>query len=410
MLDVLVRLALLTWQPIDDPSEEAPDPVYMIHPLLKQYSLFLLEKSSEIEQGRQAYLDYYLALAERYAQNSLEAHQRLEAELPDLLQAARLASVMGHHRVVSNMSLALWEKGEFLLIRGYYHEARILLDSAVQASQALQDRATEAIHLKNLGQYYDILNDAEQAEIFYSKSLDYYQRVEADSAQHYNVRYYLASLYVTQQKYQEAIQLIEQNLAAAQRLQDIAGQLKMEAQSYHILTNVAIYQQRWAEAEQYADQTVALYSQLDDIKGQMEAFYNLGIIRARLGDDLNQARSYYHQCLDYWEKTGNLTAQIYVLLQISMLEREQGDFALVFKYLDRAQAISQKTRNLFMQMAVRRHRGLTYLAQQNSAEACQEWQSALKFGQANNLAYWQQEIAALLARYCSDPDNLSGEG
>jgi tetratricopeptide (TPR) repeat protein len=409
MLDKLVGLALLTWQKTQTEveDEEDIDRVYLIHPLLKQYSLFLLEKSGEVQSGRQAYLDYYLALAESHAQNTVEAHQRLESELPDLLYAAKLAAEMGQHRVVSNFGLALWERGEFLLTRGYYREAQVLLNAAIQASETLQDEAATAIHLKNIGQSYDILNNAEQAEIYYLKSLNYYQGPHENSLQHCDLRYYLASLYVTQQKYQQATQLVEQNLAAASQLQDAPSQKRTEAQSYHILSNIAIYQQRWAEAEQYANNTLELYTLLADVKGQVGAYYNLAIILARQGIDLNKARAYYQLCLGYWEKTSNLTAQIYVLLQMSMLEREQANYSLVFKYLDQAQTISQRGNNLFMQIAVRRHRGLTYLAQQNTIEACQEWQSALELAQANNLSYWPQEITALLTKHCSELDNIN---
>jgi tetratricopeptide (TPR) repeat protein len=392
-LDELVNVALLDW---DEAADE--DVVgYTIHPLLQQYARLLLEKSGEWPAMQQTYLNYYATFAETHNQNTPEAHNRLEKALADLSQAGRWAVDFAQPQGSNTLALALSEQSQFLLVRGHYHLALELLTWAIQASQELGDGPAEAIHCKNIGKVYDSLGRYNEAKKYYLQSLAYFQSDQADKLQLCEIRYYLASLHVIEQEYERATALIEQNLAIITQIPEKAAQQRIEAQTFYVLSNVAIRQQNLTKAKTLVEQSLALYDTLQDTQGQIGAYYNLGIILAQQGKDTAQARSFFQKCLSFWHEQGDITFQIYTLLQLVMLERAQENYSLVLDYLEQAERLCQKINDVALQVTVKRQRGLTHLASQDEEAACQEWQTALVLADD----HLRQSLLSLIAEHCS---------
>lgn len=394
----LVDLALIEW---GEPGADET-PICLIHPLLKQYAQLLLTQTNEIEQIQQAYLTYYLALAEANAQNTPEVHSRLDVELANLLYAAKLAAELDQYQAVSDFGLALWEKGEFLLTRGYYRDALELLTNAAKASRSLGDKATEAIHLKNIGKTYDSIGELEKAETFYLQSLNYYHLApkEVNELQYCNLRYHLAALYIIQQRYQDATDLIGQNLSSASLEEDLAWK-KIQAQSHHTLSNIAIGQNELLEAQKQAEYSLQVYQDLNDDQGQAEAFYNLGVILTRQGNNPVRANESYQQSFSYWQKTSNIRSQAHTLWQMSILERNLQQYSLAFEHLKQAEAIGQRIGELSIQIGCKTSRGLIYLAEQKRELACEEWQIALSLLN-DKLPHFKETIISLIDQHCSN--------
>jgi tetratricopeptide (TPR) repeat protein len=300
----------------------------------------------------------------------------------------------------------LWEKGEFLDTRGYYRQALTLLEKTIQAARILADEATEAIHLKNMGRVQRNLGNLKEAENYYLLSLNYYRRSDNNKLQLCDLCYHLAFCYILQGRYQEASALIEQNLAIAVFIQDILVQKRIEAQSHYTLGNIAIGQNQWVEAQKYIEMSLQLYEDLSDATGRAESLYNLGVILTRQGNDLARASLCYQQSLEHWRTTGQFKSAAHTIFQIAILEQSQGNFTQAFIYLDQAEEVGRKIGDLLTQAMTKMHRGLTYLATQNKAAACQEWQVALEL-LGDKLPHWQERIMALVNMHCLDSNNVA---
>jgi tetratricopeptide (TPR) repeat protein len=185
-------------------------------------------------------------------------------------------------------------------------------------------------------------------------------------------------------------------LVTAQEIDVEASQQKIEARAHYALSNIAISRQNFAEAKTEVERSLALFEALGDAQRRAGAYYNLGVILAREGQDLAAAQTYFQKCLVYWQETGNLTAQTYTLLQLAMLERDQGEFTLALSYLDQAEVICLKINDAAGQATVRLQRGLTYLAGQEPDRACPEWQ----LGQQSAPEHLRQNFLRLLDQHC----------
>lgn len=166
MLDNLVNVALLAWGEVEGE--------FTLHPLLRQYSDFLLNnENSEAEASlaKQRHLNYYLALTEIHAYESVQAHKELETELPNLLKAIDYAVNTEQHETLNQFALGLWTDSGFLPRRGYVRTALKLLTDAKTACQRIGNRRGECIHLCSLGAAYTHLGDIDTAVTCYKQAL-----------------------------------------------------------------------------------------------------------------------------------------------------------------------------------------------------------------------------------------------
>lgn len=172
VLDSLVAASLLTWG-----DQEGQ---YKLHPLLRQYAQVLLNAEGgqdEAQTLKESHLDFYIALAEANSENTVEAHRRLDAALPNILKAVDFAVTTDEPEALNQLGLHL-SGGLFFYTRGCFREAQHLLTHAIAACREMNKRLEESVHLITLGSVQSTLGRIDEAEKHFKQALKISQELE----------------------------------------------------------------------------------------------------------------------------------------------------------------------------------------------------------------------------------------
>jgi tetratricopeptide (TPR) repeat protein len=367
-LDELVGLSLVEWGEIVG--------VYRLHPLLAEYAGTLLEETGEEKAAREAHLSYYLAYAKANAERDPAAHGRLEAEMANLMAAAKWAAEAGKHQAVTELGAALYADSEFLHVRGYNREAVRLLTWSVAAAREIGDRRGEGIRLGNLGNACYSLGQLEQAIEYYTQALEIAREMEnrrwegsslgnlgivyTDLGQlEQAIEYYtqaleiareigdqqgegacldnLGSAYYSLGQAKQAVEYHQQSLIISREISD----RRMEGNALGNLGNAYYSMGQIKQAIEYYTQALEIAREIGHRRGEGNRLGNLGLIYAALGQ-MKQAIEYYTQALQIHCEIGNRQGEGNALSNMGLVYADLGQVEQAIEYHRQALIISRE--------------------------------------------------------------------
>lgn len=341
-LDNLVVSALLSWGEMEGR--------YTLHPLLRQYAETLLNSTPEGIQAGKRHLTYYLILAEDNARETKQAHDKLDACLPDIMKAIEFAAQTGEYQPLNRIALALWTESSFLPTRGYMNFALKILDKAVVACRKLGDLSGESMHLGHLGIAYSFLGPPEQAIDCYNQALALCRQTD----NRYDACALLGNLGITYSNIGEIDQAIT-----------------------------------------YYQQALAIAAETGNGKVALDQLGNLGSAYRHLGRT-EMAKKCYEQGITISREQGERLSEGNNLSNLGLIHYDRGNYGLAWSYIAEALTISQEIGDLKGEGNRLGHLGniLTYLRfPQKSIEYYEEALSiSRQIGHRINEANWSGNL------------------
>jgi tetratricopeptide (TPR) repeat protein len=112
------------------------EPYYHLHPITATFAQTWLRGSSKLDPFRGKMRDTVLAFARKYSRTVAIAHDRLAAEMDNIMAAAQWAASTGDRAFAENIATALAQAGDFVNTRGYRHELLELRALAASSTSA----------------------------------------------------------------------------------------------------------------------------------------------------------------------------------------------------------------------------------------------------------------------------------
>ena len=309
-LDVLNTLsALLDNSLLQQSEQEAEEPRFRMLQTVREYGLELLEATGERETTQAVHARYFLALAEQ-AQPELEGPnqtvwlQRLEQEHDNLRAALEWTLEEGTDEQTSErkeLALRLSPALElFWYFRGYYSEARTLLERVLASSE---------------GQSASLHARVQQAAAFFAILMGDHKRAEV---------------------------LAQQSLEFFRELNDIRGM----ARSLSLLALVAWAVGKPAEGLALSEERVRLIRQVGKPGEVAEALWQHGYELSTHGE-YDRGQALFEEALRLFRKAGNeLWAGKTLILSAIWLWVNLGDRATIHQRLQEGQALVTKVGDL----------------------------------------------------------------
>jgi tetratricopeptide (TPR) repeat protein/transcriptional regulator with XRE-family HTH domain len=221
----------------------------------------------------------------------------LIAEHPVLLGAIRQAASMGFEAYTWQLA---WTLGEFLDLRGHWHDLVAAQNVALDAARRLADRPGQAHAQQGLARAYERLGRHDDARTHYGHALRLYGEL-GDHTGQANVHLRLGGVFEREGgRYQEALHHAEQALELFRAAGDRSGQART-------LNSVG-----WDHAQlgdhsralAYCRQALTLLQEIGDRWGQAATWDSLGYVHHHLGDH-GRAVACYQRALDLWREIGD---------------------------------------------------------------------------------------------------------
>jgi tetratricopeptide (TPR) repeat protein len=115
-------MKLLVSRNLVESSERYGQPYYQLHPITYAFGQSWLKGSNRLEGLQQKVRESALAYARKYSTASTDAHNRLAAEMDNLLATAKWSADHGDREVANALAVALMQAGDFVNTRGYVNE------------------------------------------------------------------------------------------------------------------------------------------------------------------------------------------------------------------------------------------------------------------------------------------------
>lgn len=287
----------------------------------------------------QIYLEFALARAE----NTPTAHAQLEADLPNLLNAAAWLWSHADRPGLLKMAAALWEQSNFFRTRGQAQRAISLLEQARDAAHQMADFLAECDWLEALGfVYWHFAGDYHQAQALYQQTLALAQQIN------YPQRLALAQLglgrlYIDLAQFDAAMPLLTEAQQGYHQIHDQVGEIaallalgalcnqqgdsmgainyltralplaqairdaQNEARLFYTLGHVALKTQNWPEAAKHFEMALAVARQADDRPLEARSLTALGEVNLAQGH-APTAIELLEQALNLQEAAGDMAA------------------------------------------------------------------------------------------------------
>lgn len=211
-----------------------------------------------------------------------------------------------------------------------WEEAVACYQQALSAVQGVDDPASEAWLLSNLGNIYYLAGDLAGSEQSFEQALGIYRNLNHDPGVARTLTN-LASVYRDSGRLTEAAACYQEALERQDQA-DLAAV---------ILANLgAVYQmqQRYPEADTFYQKAIGLFQALGDQHGEAQAWGNLGTLYLAQ-NQLEEARGCFLHDLELMRQTGDLNSQAKTLNNLALLYRRLGDE-------ETAQQLSEQSRAL----------------------------------------------------------------
>jgi tetratricopeptide (TPR) repeat protein len=233
----------------------------------------------------------------------------------------------------------LW--GQYYEAVGDYARAEAVIEQALAAAQAQDDRPGRARCLAQLGLITYRQGDYEPSRTWYEHVLA--TLGERTSTSDEEIQTYVEALnglghiYRQRGDFEQARASFEQALALSRH----SGHRKGEADALNNLGIAFRYQHQFPEALAYYQQALDLQRAIGDRAGEGASLGNMAQAIQSAGD-YGQAGTYLSQALDIQRAIGNRWNEINNLLDLGLLYQELGDLAQAQEYLQQGLALSRE--------------------------------------------------------------------
>jgi tetratricopeptide (TPR) repeat protein/energy-coupling factor transporter ATP-binding protein EcfA2 len=122
-------------------DERYGEPFYRIHPLIYTFAQTWLRGSGRLETLQRRVADSLLLYARKHATSASADHDRLAAEMDNLIASAQAAAAAGERDFAAEVSSALVSAGDFVNERGYVYELLMLRRLGAQSTSAFPAHA-----------------------------------------------------------------------------------------------------------------------------------------------------------------------------------------------------------------------------------------------------------------------------
>ncbi|MFC7730735.1 ATP-binding protein [Actinomadura keratinilytica] len=370
---------------------------YRFHDLIHEYARQLADRdpAPAREAALDRLLDHYLTTAEQAdaalfprsaAPSAFEtadqARQWLDAELHNLLRAARHAADRGRHRHAALLARAL---RQYLEQQGPWSEAAVLHERAVQAWRTLGDDRQAALAMADLsrillraGHHEDSLHHATRG-LRIGRALGDLELVATLLDQ-------MGLLHWHRSEIDVAIGYYEQSLSTWQAIGNEVGEAEVRNHRSIALWHLG----RYAEAADEMHAALALYEQAGDPQGRQMTLNNLGDVELHLGR--------YESALDYYERAAAVKEMGRQhmpawLMNVGTVYRKTGRLDEALECYRRALSICRGIGDRRGEATSLNHIGAWYGQAERDGEALIHFQKALSI--SREIAEKYQEICAL---------------
>ena len=280
-LDSLVSKSMVQplWQDNEEKEEKEEEETRLsMLETLREYGQECLMANGEMETVQQAYVDYYLALAEA-AEPHIPGKQekvwvsRLTGELDNLYTAMTWSLLYGRKTQSMETALRLGNAlAEFWVFYGSFRQEWVFLEEALAQSESVAT-AIRAKAYSHAAGFAIFLNDLEQAEQSLEKCLTLYRELDDTT-----------------------------NIAYILRRYGWIAHLRYDFARAHVLY----------------DESLSLYSKLKDNVGINSVRFNMAYLAQNEGD-YGLARSLFEKILTYRRASGNRSGIAPTLSQLAQL-------------------------------------------------------------------------------------------
>jgi tetratricopeptide (TPR) repeat protein len=386
---------------------ERQDDRFSLGQLVRDFGREVIE--DEVEEVSAQIEEAALTYAQRYAERTPGAFDRLEAELENLLGVAERAGAEEDWNTVVALAQGL---EDMLDLRGYWAERVALNEMGLQGARDTGDEISQAWLAHNLALAVQSQGNLEQALELYQESLELNRKQDHPEGVA-NTLHNMGIIAQDQGELERARELYEQGLEIHQELDNPTGlanslhqlgrisqdlgeleraqelfeqSLEIEKElrndagiaiSLHALGQLAQDQEELERARELFEQSLAINRRLGNLSGIAGLLHQLGVMTQDEGD-LQQASELYRQSLEIKERLGDLGGIADSLHQLGVIAQEQGD-------LENARTLMQGSLDIERQMGnlsgigISLHQfGSLAEAEGNTDEAKEKYREALE--------------------------------
>ncbi len=278
--------------------------------------------------------------------------------------------------------------GEKVFALGRVEEAGQYFERALPAWRAAKQRGGEGQTLNNLGVVYRVLGDLPKALRYQEQSLAA-RRETKDRFGEGQTLSNMASIYIFLEDYHAALELLREALPIRREVGDVRG----EATTLHLLGAQYFSLGDYDQAYRYALEALPLRRKVVDKPGEAFTLDALGLAQRARGN-VDDALEHFRESLALRVTGGDIVGEASTRHNLAQTLVERGDAGAVAE-LDRALALSEKTKDTRTQGDVLHTMGLWYARQGDTARARDLFEQALAIRRRHADA--THEAATLLA-------------
>jgi len=268
----------------------------VIEGLTRQLAGARLVKEPNAHDFHVRFIACFLRYAESHKQRTAEDLDAMETEKDNALRAFDISRERGDWHSVCRLRAAL---EELLYVHGYWDEAILRGEQALEAARQLSDKRKTADFSHSVAIYYQRRGEIDEARKLYEKSLDI-QRELGNQSGIAGLLHQLGTLAQDQGEMDEARRLYEQSLEISRKLGDQLG----IAGSLHNLAMLAGSEGKVNKSRKLYEQSLEINRKLGNQSGIASSLHNLAIIAQDQGE-IDEARKLYGQSLEILRKLGD---------------------------------------------------------------------------------------------------------
>ena len=314
---------------------------YEQHELVQQYANEKLQADAadytEVHARHCEYYQKFLQDREERIFHDRAAVDEIRIELENVRSAWQWSLVINHTAALQQGLRGL---------AGFYHQAGLLREGEKVFTEAVHWAQTSIpnSHAELLSQLLAYLAGFLNARAMYPQAIET-ARQAAEMARTLNdpSTEALANLEWGQAlRRQDAYFTARQHINISLSLARANGLARLEAESLHMLGNVALFQRNFPEALVYQEQALQFFIRSGDRHGESAVLNSLGI-HYYLSGNFDKADEYYQTALDIFRQTGDRRGESQALNNLGGVNEAQGDYLTAKDYYRRSLVIVTET-------------------------------------------------------------------
>ncbi len=220
--------------------------------------------------------------------------------------------------------------------QGYYEEAIVLHNKALQINGNGRDERREAQTLANIATLYFYWGNLEELQAFAEQAIALFEKY-ADRLGQARCLNLLGLAYYESDQFTRAIRQYEQALVTYTDIGDRRGQSTVYSNLGNVYADYGDYE--WAEA--YYERAISIDQQTGDRGGEGTNLITLGMIRNDLGE-YEPAQASCEAGLRIMQEIGDRSNEIFALMTLANILSNQGHFAQALSYCQEAWQVNEE--------------------------------------------------------------------